>query len=160
ATGGADGVRLWDAMRGTELVRLAKLPEVHSVAFSPDGDTLAVGDDSGSVQLWDRAGGRMRGELEFEGVGDADWVAFSPDGKTLARGGRGEFALGDVASGKVTARRAGLVAAFSPDGKALAVGIGFVLGFVNPRTGWGKPTYAGHTEPLRALAFSPDGKTL
>jgi WD40 repeat protein len=160
ATGGKDGARLWDAARGTELVRLPDLPEVHSFAFSPDGGTLAVGAGGISVHLWDRAGGRMRDVLNFEGRGHPDWVGFSPDGKTLARCGHDEVSLCDAASGKVTAWLAGLAAAFSPDGKTLAVGNGPTLGFVDPRTGREKPTYAGHTWPIRALAFSPDGKTL
>jgi WD40 repeat protein len=160
ATGGTDGARLWDAVRGTELVRLPDSPEVRSLAYSPDGGTLAVGTDAISVHLWDRAGGRMQDVLNFEGVGHSDGVAFSPDGKTLARWGRDQVALCDAASGKVTAWLAGLTAAFSPDGKALAVGNGPTLGFVDPRTGREKPTYAGHVWPLRALAFSPDGKTL
>src|SRR5262249_57660918 len=76
ATGGEDGVRLWDAARGTELVRLPGRPEVHSVAFSPDGGTLAVGDGGGSVHLWDR-GGRMRDVFHFEGLGDPDCLALT-----------------------------------------------------------------------------------
>src|SRR5262249_46951039 len=76
ATGGEDGVRLWDAARGTELVRLPGRPEAHSVAFSPDGGTLAVGDGGGSVHLWDR-GGRMRDVFHFEGLGDPDCLALT-----------------------------------------------------------------------------------
>src|SRR5262249_16169988 len=159
ATAGEDGVRLWDAARGTELVHLPRLgPGARSVAFSPDGGTLAVGDESGSVRLWDRGTGRMRDGCEFDGRDHACRVAFSPDGKTLAGGGD-PVALCDAASGKQTARFPGRAAAFSPDSRTLAVGIGLVLGFADVRTG--RPTSeAGHTQPLRALAFAPDGKTL
>jgi WD40 repeat protein len=160
ATGGEDGARLWDAARGAELVQLTDLPKVLSLAFSPDGGTVAVGAGGISAYLFDRAGGRRRGRLDFEGRGHPDRVAFSPDGKTLASCGREDVVLCDVASGEVTARLAGLAVAFSPDGKALAVGSGPALGFADLRTGREKPSPAGHTQPLWALAFAPDGKTL
>jgi serine/threonine protein kinase len=47
-------VRLWDAPSGR---MLATLPGVnsHSVAFAPDGRSIATGDLSGAVQVWDVA---------------------------------------------------------------------------------------------------------
>jgi len=58
---------------------------VLSVAFSPDGMTLASGDRDGMVILWDTASGEQLRALD----GHMDWVssvAFSPDGLTLASG--------------------------------------------------------------------------
>ncbi|MHC4180595.1 MAG: WD40 repeat domain-containing protein, partial [Planctomycetota bacterium] len=56
---------------------------VLSLAFSPDGKTLASGAGDRSVKLWDVATGEQRATLK----GHVDWVAsvaFSPNGKILA----------------------------------------------------------------------------
>lgn len=58
---------------------------VRSVAFSPDGQTVASGSKDKTIQLWDVATGALVKTL----VGHTDWVwsvAFSPDGQMLASG--------------------------------------------------------------------------
>ena len=64
---------------------------VESVAFSPDGKTLATGSDDGSVRLWDVASRRQIGRPLTSQSGEVRSVAFSPDGKTLATGGRRRY---------------------------------------------------------------------
>ena len=60
---------------------------VYSVAFSPDGTTLATGGDDGTVRLWDVATHRQTGKPLAGHTGVVFSVAFSPDGTTLATGG-------------------------------------------------------------------------
>ena len=70
---------------------------VRSVAFSPDGRTLATGEASGHVGLWDLATGHQTATLT-EGSFIYS-VAFSPDGRTLAVGDHsGRVGLWDVAT--------------------------------------------------------------
>ena len=64
---------------------------VSSVAFSPDGKTLAAGygvfRGGGGVVLWDTARRERLQEKSLAVTEDAvNGVAFSPDGKTLAAG--------------------------------------------------------------------------
>src|SRR5262249_35065641 len=80
-----DPVRLWDVATPKELKEFAPSGNVSDVAFSPDGTVLAVGDMTGSVQLWNPRTGKQVGHLgqPKEGVYA---LAFAPDGRTLAVG--------------------------------------------------------------------------
>ncbi|WP_375470867.1 AAA-like domain-containing protein, partial [uncultured Nostoc sp.] len=55
---------------------------VNSVAFSPDGQTIASASDDNTVKLWNRNGQLLQ---TLQGHSDSVWgVAFSPDGQTIA----------------------------------------------------------------------------
>jgi WD40 repeat protein len=72
---------------------------VQSVAFSPDGKTLASGSEDQTVKLWNICTGQCVQTLQ----GHTHWVqsvAFSRDGKTLASGSwDGTIKLWDVKTG-------------------------------------------------------------
>jgi WD40 repeat protein len=57
---------------------------VSSVAFAPDGKTIASGSSDNTIKLWNLEGKELRTFM-----GHSNWVlsvAFSPDGKTIASG--------------------------------------------------------------------------
>ena len=59
---------------------------VNSVAFSPDGGTIASGSRDNTIRLWDAVTGSHKHTLK----GHTSWVgsiAFSPDGGTIASSG-------------------------------------------------------------------------
>ena len=98
---------------------------VSSVAYSPDGKTLASTGADGRIKLWEVATGKEQATL-LVSTSPATPVVYSPDGKTLASADVA-VTLWDVARGKETAALKGhtltvSAAAFSPDGKQLASG--------------------------------------
>jgi WD40 repeat protein len=116
---------LWEVATGKTLAVLeGHTSQVESVAFSPDGATLASGDRD-AVRLWDTATGEVRAVLQGHTIYVLS-VAFSPDGATLASGSQDfTLRLWDVATGEVhavlqehTSYVTGV--AFSADGTTLA----------------------------------------
>ena len=104
---------------------------VNSVAFSPDGGTLAGASGSwdGTIHLWDAVTGEHRQTLEGH-TGSVTPIAFSPDGGALAGASGswdGTIHLWDAVTGEhgqTLEGHTGSVTsiAFSPDGETLASG--------------------------------------
>lgn len=148
---------------------------ISSIAFAPDGKSLAVKADE-RVSIWDLATGKKSLELTGEsGPSAGAPVTFSPDGRLVAFGdGKQTLLLCRASTGKVlrkfSNRGSCTSLAFSPDGKILALGghgnprargdFGTQTTFLDTATGNELRRCTGHTARVSNLAFAPDGKTV
>ena len=163
ATAGVD-VKLWDVHTRKEIATFEHGRWVLAVAFSPDGQFLATGDEIGQVNVWDVQ--RRRIVTQFEGDSTSVYtVKFSPDGKILAGTGYdGEIHLWKVENwerfGVLTIGATAFTISFSPDSSTLAsTGYGSVS-LWEIDSGEKIATLTEHTGWVNAVAFSPDGSTL
>ena len=133
-------LELWNAKTGALLSTLATASNggVLTVAFSPDGKTLAVGgtgNGGGVLELWNVSTGTLSKTLSSAANSGVTSVAFSRDGKTLAVGGynnsgqeNGVVELWNATTlSRIAVLNAGgeegvLSVAFSSDGSILFVG--------------------------------------
>ncbi|MDJ0635340.1 MAG: NB-ARC domain-containing protein [Xenococcaceae cyanobacterium MO_188.B29] len=140
---------------------------VHSLAFSPDGKVLAIGDSYGYIRLF-----RIQDEqpyLLLRGHGKnlrVTSVAFSPDGKLLASSSMDKTVkLWDIHAGYclktlVSSQKWLWTVAFSPDGQMVASGgSDNIISIWNIDTG-DCQVLEGHGALIESVAFHPDGNIL
>ncbi|WP_271254809.1 NACHT and WD repeat domain-containing protein [Pseudanabaena sp. Chao 1811] len=157
--------RLWEVIHNIhEANRLeGHRSGVRSVAFSPDGKTIASGSYDKSIKLWN-----LEGKELSTLTGHSNWVrsvAFSPDGKTIASGSYDKSIKLWNLEGKELRTLMGhsngvLSVAFSPDGKTIVSGSSDNSIKLWNLEGKELRTLTGHSNVVRSVAFSPDGKTI
>ena len=143
-----------------------------TVAVTPDGTTVATSTPENEVVFWDVITGTVKRTVVPDGTIKS--ITFNYDGSVLAVGTTADTSIWSVQTGERIAKLAnvGAVAvAFSPDGSMLALGSFkykqkiFVWNLSAGLTGYkslvtGPPLlkmYAGHTDEVTSVAFSPDG---
>jgi WD40 repeat protein len=186
ASGGEDRTILfWDVAAGREIRRVASPGWVRSLAYSPDGRFVAVGNGR-NLFLIDALGKRPDVTLEPAGF-SIQSVAFAPDGKTLAAAGttaalgnqggprKGQVRLYDLTKSPPI-RRAELTLhdhgpnarndwiseiAFTPDGRRVAGTMTATIVIWDAATGEEIESLdRGSGSSADRLAISPDGRWL
>ena len=184
AAGRGNEVHLFDAKTGAFLKSLvdpalktadgkpanvAHMSLVESLAYSPDGKTIATGSFQ-EVVLWDAAKGTIVSRIPGF-VDRVVAIAYSTDGKFFATGGGaatedGEIKVFDAAGKQILDIKNGhsdtvFGVSFSPDGKLLATGGAdkFVKVFELP-SGKFLKSFEGHTHHVLDVGWTPDGKKI
>ena len=157
--------------------------DVRSVAFSPDGKTIAAGYGGrgvGGVVLWDVAARKRLADDPLPvKEGYVTGVAFSPDGKTIAAGYGvgvgGGVVLWDVAAqapgGRHPPREGGLMSQACPSAPtarpsrpdtaaSAASAAGWCCGTWPRASAWWTTPSPVKEGDVKGVAFSPDGKTI
>ena len=158
SAGRDETVRLWNPKTGENLATLTGHDGlVTGVAFSPDGKRLVSGSGDATVRLW---------SIETH---QQIWAADTPqvqqqniEQDPVVREAFGLPRLPNKSPFEKLAFQWVLAVAYSPDGKTLASS-GSSDGTIQlweAERGRHSRTLKGHTDTVRTLAFSPDGKTL
>jgi serine/threonine protein kinase len=138
---------------------------IWSTRYSPDGTTVAMGIDDGTVKLWDAGTGRIQGTINAHRA--PIWrIAFNPAGTRMATAS--DDGLAKIWSTQMwkeehtlkhdTAVRA---VAFAPEGQAVVTGSRKgALRVWDLGTGRERFEMAGHSGVIYGLTVAPDGNTI
>src|SRR6266496_2999159 len=176
-------VQVWDAFTGgNKVVYGGHTAKVTTVAWSPDGTSIASGDLNGTVQIWNPSNGNLYLTYRFQAAATVDshigalqatsgggdpgvhTVVWSPDGRyivvagssiptTVWNAGNGQ----NVFTYPENDQDAEFSLAWSPDSKNIALGnIDGTVRVWEPSTNK-VLAYKGQSMNVYSLAWSPDG---
>ncbi len=171
-TGSIDGtLRLWSLSRGALLKEMTgHRDKVITLAVSPRDGTIASGDGSGDIRIWDGRSGAPLRVLDNQG-GLVSSLNFSPDGGSLLAtcaelGCGGKMRIYNLETRRLVAAYPKYTTAvgpgvFSPDGSLVATAaFDGDIEVWDPKTGNTIAALKGSGQPIRAVAFSANSRSI
>jgi WD40 repeat protein len=176
ASAGPDNLKLWDVETGHQIRTLEGVTSQPTIAFSPDGRWLVLGQTDGTLVIWDILHD-YKPRTQPAHSGPITALTISADSQWLASGSADLSAkTWSLPTGKLNRTLSGhkdqlTGISFSPDGQAIATSsLDSTLRVWSSATGiqihqltsaWGDPDQTHlHVGSLFSVAFSPDGKSL
>jgi WD40 repeat protein len=141
-------------------------PGVWSVAFAPDGRSLAVGTDTGGIFLWDLTSEHLLWRLRMSAA--ALRLAFTSDGQLLAATEGTKVRVWELATGQAVSTLRGhgkrvTSLAFAPGGGRMPLLMtgseDGTVRFWDAAAGRERAAFRWPVGKVRAVAFAPDGLT-
>jgi WD40 repeat protein len=164
--------RIWDVTTGIEKLSFTEtVTQVGTVAYSPDGKSIAIGcrtgSKTGTIRIWD-ANTEVAAPHIAEGhQAHINSVAFSFDGLLVASGSDdGTMRIWDAGTGTerhvVEVENTVVSIAFSPDNRTVVCGhSNGTVQVWDAASGQKKPAMMGkHAHAVYSVAFSSDGKSI
>ena len=173
-TGSWDGtVKLWNVDTHTHKMTIPDqtIGGITCVSFSPDGNTIAIGDHQ-AAQLYDANTGTHKSTFNDEQNSPIVSIAFSPDKNTLAAAGfydgyEDTIMLWDMQAQKHITTIIGHTPpvkclTFSPDGNTIATGNSEGVAYLwDTHTKKQIGTLKGHEhDPITFIEYAPDSNTI
>jgi WD40 repeat protein len=160
----SDGLYLWD-FTGDHAVPLPRLIHPGTYAWTisaPAGGRVAIGDEAGSIALWDLTTGRPLQTYRDRGRTENVSIALSDDGTLLASAGfNGTIVVHDLSEEPFSEYAAEVKdLRVSPDGTTVVAGLGDGTVRTWDPQGRTLATLPGNPDQVEAVAVRPDGAVL
>jgi WD40 repeat protein/serine/threonine protein kinase len=173
-TAGFDSAKVWDALSGTELLRLeGHTDSINCLAVSPDWQKFVTGSADGKARVWDATDGKRLATLESH-RGSIEFVAFLGNSERVLTTCRGDRTIriwnastateaSAIKTDQSNTWRPGIkCVALSPDSQRIAMS-GLrdeTVKVYDISSGMVRHKLQGHIEHGSPVAFSPDGQKL
>ncbi|KAB5590477.1 hypothetical protein CTheo_6091 [Ceratobasidium theobromae] len=163
-------IRIWNSQNGSLILGPLEghTSEISSVAFSPDGARLISSSWDNTIRIWSSENGKLvAGPLE----GHTNFIvsiAFSPDGTRIVSGAGDEtIRIWNASAGKPILDQlkghtdgVSCVALARHGGYIASTSITSIYVWDPQNATYFSGPFEGHTDMVRLVAFSPDGKQL
>ncbi|MYF55252.1 hypothetical protein F4225_05705 [Candidatus Poribacteria bacterium] len=157
---------LWQVSPMQLMKNFAHGKDYNSLAYAPDGKTVAAGNDNGSVNIWDVTTGKRIQTIPGHPSKRIHTAAFSTDSSTVTIGTKSELQIWNWQTGEldktIPEPRCDVYSvSYSQDKNLIATaGSSKKARIWDAQTGRFLGSFVGHKDNIYAVDFSPDGRLL